>query len=125
MGFTDRMMATDRAVANYRRFSHSPNNETAAHLLIDLLHWHSRFCDFGFTVEKAHDMLLEALNSFVEEFEVEKEAANPLRGERPLRDVPRTQTCEYLNELSNLRYRVHDELVFDMPDAPRERDIEF
>lgn len=104
MEFTDRLMAMDRSVANYRRFSHASNEDATLNMLVDLLHWHGRFADFNFTLEKAHDMLLEALNAFQAEFEAEKEAANPLRGERePRRPLRRVE-------------RIHDEVIYD-PEA--------
>lgn len=93
MEFTDRLMATDRAVSSYIRFAGEPHpspSETAEDMLADLLHWHERFVISEPPMSKRE--VRRMVNAAVKKFYEEREAME--RGERPLDRARREHTEE-------------------------------
>lgn len=89
MEFTDRLMATDRAVSSYIRFAGEPHpspSETAEDMLADLLHWHERFVISEPPMSKRE--VRRMVNAAVKRFYEEREAME--KGERVL-DRPRRE----------------------------------
>lgn len=89
MEFTDRLMATDRAVSSYIRFAGEPHpspSETAEDMLADLLHWHERFVISNPPMSKRE--VRRMVNAAVKRFYEEREAME--KGERVL-DRPRRE----------------------------------
>lgn len=89
MEFTDRLMATDRAVSSYIRFAGEPHpspSETAEDMLADLLHWHERFVISEPPMNKRE--VRRMVNAAVKRFYEEREAME--KGERVL-DRPRRE----------------------------------
>lgn len=106
MEFTDRLMATDRAVSSYIRFAGEPHpspSETAEDMLADLLHWHERFVISNPPMSKRE--VRRMVNAAVKKFYEEREATT--RGERPLDRARRTYPSD--EELAREAARIYRE----------------
>lgn len=120
MEFTDRMMATDRAVSSYLRFAGDPTpppSEAVPEIVADLLHWHERFVIPKPPMSKRE--VRQFVNEAVKTFYEEREAM--ARGEEPLKRPRR----EYSPEEAEARRIIREERDSMLPRATRMRPSPF
>lgn len=82
MNVVDRMVATDRAVASYRRFVESPYNDTAPEMIADLLHWFRVYVDRHLTMDGVQELLLRAASQYEEDLVEFGLGHDPMRSNR-------------------------------------------
>lgn len=82
MDVVDRVTATDRAVAAYRRFVECETLDVVPDMVSDLLHWYRIMLDTAVTTDKLTDILIAALGQYQTELEAFGLGSDPTFGRR-------------------------------------------
>lgn len=82
MDVVDRVTATDRAVAAYRRFVECETLDVVPDMVSDLLHWYRIMIDTAVTVDKLMDILIAAIGQYQTELEAFGLGSDPTFGRR-------------------------------------------
>lgn len=90
MDVVDRVSATDRAVAAYRRFVETDSLDVVPDMISDLLHWHRIMLDNRLTLDTVKDMLHAAANAYEGDLVSFDLGGDPLIGNRRESAPPRT-----------------------------------
>jgi hypothetical protein len=89
MDVVDRVSATDRAVAAYRRFVDADSLDVVPDMISDLLHWYRIMLDVRVSVDTLRGILDSALDQYTSELERFGIGDDPLTGNRRNSNIPR------------------------------------
>jgi hypothetical protein len=129
MDVVDRVSATDRAVAAYRRFVSADGIDIVPDMISDLLHWHRIMIDTHVSADALRGMLDSALDQYTSELARFGLGDDPLTGNRresnPFRVDEAPLTMPARSEYPS--YSAEDSVYVPMPEPapsvyPDERD---
>lgn len=115
MDVVDRVSATDRAVAAYRRFVSADGIDIVPDMISDLLHWHRIMIDTHVSADALRGMLDSALDQYTSELARFGLGDDPLTGNRRESNPFRVDEAPLVSRRAQWSPPPEEAIAYDMP----------